>query len=148
MAGPPPFIEQSIDVDAPIQQTYDQWTQFEDFPSSWRASSASISSTSAACTGGEIGGETHEWDAEIIEQQPDERVAWRNVEGKDNAGAVTFHKIDDGTTRVMVQMDLAPEGIKEKGRRARRGRSPRQGRPRALQGLHRVARRRDRRLAR
>jgi uncharacterized membrane protein len=108
-------IEQSIDVDAPIQQTYNQWTQFEDFPEfmdgierieqvderrlHWVAN---------------FGGETHEWDAEIVEQQPDERVAWRNVDGKDNAGAVTFHDIDDGTTRVMVQMDWAPEGIKEK----------------------------------
>jgi uncharacterized membrane protein len=41
-------------------------------------------------------------------------VAWRNVDGKDNAGVVTFHRIDDATTRVMVQMDWAPEGIKEK----------------------------------
>ncbi len=108
-------IEQSIDVGAPIQQTYNQWTQFKDFPEfmegieridqlderrlHWVAS---------------FGGETHEWDAEIVEQQPDERVAWRNVDGKDNAGAVTFHKIDEDTTRVMVQMDWAPEGIKEK----------------------------------
>ena len=108
-------IEQSIDVGAPIQQIYNQWTQFKDFPEfmegieridqlderrlHWVAS---------------FGGETHEWDAEIVEQQPDERVAWRNVDGKDNAGAVTFHKIDEDTTRVMVQMDWAPEGIKEK----------------------------------
>jgi uncharacterized membrane protein len=62
----------------------------------------------------DFGGETHEWDAEVTEQKPEERVAWRNVDGKDNAGVVTFHKIDDGTTRVMVQMDWAPEGIKEK----------------------------------
>jgi uncharacterized membrane protein len=41
-------------------------------------------------------------------------VAWRNVDGKDNAGVVTFHKIDEDTTRVMVQMDWAPEGVKEK----------------------------------
>ena len=61
-----------------------------------------------------FGGETHEWDAEITEQRPEERVAWRNTDGKDNAGVVTFHKIDSGTTRVMVQMDWAPEGIKEK----------------------------------
>ena len=48
------------------------------------------------------------------EQKPEERVAWRNLDGMDNAGVVTFHQIDDGTTRVMVQMDWAPEGIKEK----------------------------------
>jgi uncharacterized membrane protein len=49
-----------------------------------------------------------------IEQSPEERVAWRNTDGKDNAGAVTFHKLDDDKTRVMVQMDWVPEGIKEK----------------------------------
>ncbi len=108
-------IEQSIEVDVPIEQAYNQWTQFEEFPRfmdgidridqlderrlHWVAS---------------FGGETHEWDAEIVEQAPEERVAWRNTDGKDNAGAVTFHKIDGDTTRVMVQMDWAPEGIKEK----------------------------------
>jgi uncharacterized membrane protein len=61
-----------------------------------------------------FGGETHEWDVEIVEQRPEERVAWKNVDGKENAGAVTFHKIDDATTRVMVQMDWAPDGLKEK----------------------------------
>ena len=108
-------IEQSIEVEVPIERAYNQWTQFTEFPQfmegieridqlddrrlHWVAS---------------FGGETHEWDAEIVEQSPEERVAWRNTDGKDNAGAVTFHKIDDDTTRVMVQMDWAPEGIKEK----------------------------------
>jgi uncharacterized membrane protein len=108
-------IEQSIEVHAPVTAVYNQWTQFEEFPRfmegvdevqqlddrrlHWRAS---------------FGGQEHEWDAEITEQLPDERVAWRNIDGKENAGVVTFHKIDDETTRVMVQMDWAPEGIREK----------------------------------
>jgi uncharacterized membrane protein len=62
----------------------------------------------------EFGGSRREWDAEITEQKPDERVAWRNTDGKDNAGVVTFHRLDDARTRVMVQMDFMPEGIKEK----------------------------------
>lgn len=61
-----------------------------------------------------FGGSRHEWDAEITEQLPDERIAWRNTEGKDNAGVVTFHRIGDESTRVMVQMDFVPEGVKEK----------------------------------
>jgi uncharacterized membrane protein len=108
-------IEQSIDIDAPISTVYNQWTQFEEFPQfmdgvdevrqtddthlHWVAS---------------FGGTRHEWDAAITEQHPDERIAWRNTDGKDNAGVVTFHKITDNTTRVMVQMDFVPEGIKEK----------------------------------
>jgi uncharacterized membrane protein len=107
-------VEQSIEVDVPISTAYNQWTQFEDFPKfmqgvdevrqfddrrlHWRAS---------------FGGETHEWDAEIVEQTPEQRVAWRNIDGKDNAGVVTFHRIDPTTTRITVQIDWAPEGIKE-----------------------------------
>jgi uncharacterized membrane protein len=62
----------------------------------------------------DFGGTRHEWDAEITEQRPDERVAWRNTDGKDNAGVVTFHKLDESRSRVMVQLDFVPEGIKEK----------------------------------
>jgi len=108
-------VEQSIDVAVPVSIVYNQWTEFESFPQfmegvdevrqlddthlHWRAS---------------FGGSEHEWDAVITEQHPDERVAWRNTSGKDNAGVVTFHKLDDTHTRIMVQLDFVPEGIKEK----------------------------------
>ena len=62
----------------------------------------------------EIGGHRQEWDAEITEQRPDERVAWKNVGGKQNAGVVTFHRLDDDHTRLMVQFDFMPEGLIEK----------------------------------
>ncbi|MDX8151265.1 SRPBCC family protein [Patulibacter brassicae] len=107
-------IEQSIDV-AVVTAAYDQWTQFEEFPSfmegidevrqtddrhlHWRAS---------------IAGVEREWDAEITEQHPDERVAWRSTSGQQNAGVVTFHKLDDGHTRIMLQQDIEPSGIAEK----------------------------------
>jgi uncharacterized membrane protein len=110
-----PTIEKSVEVEVPISTAYNQWTQFEAFPHfmdgvdevrqlddrrlHWRAS---------------FGGSTHEWDAEITEQSPEERVAWRNTDGKENAGVVTFHKITPERTRVMVQMDWVPDGIKEK----------------------------------
>ena len=60
-----------------------------------------------------FGGETHEWDAEITEQNEDERVAWRNTNGKDNAGVVTFHRISDGKTKIMLQLEYDPEGVVE-----------------------------------
>jgi uncharacterized membrane protein len=61
-----------------------------------------------------IGGVKREFDAEITEQHPDERVAWHAVDGQAHGGVVTFHRIDEQTTRVSVQMDYAPEGIAEK----------------------------------
>ena len=108
-------IEQSIEIEAPLTAVYNQWTQFEEFP---RFMEGVEEVTQRDATHlhwvAEFGGARHEWDAEITEQKPDERVAWRNTDGKDNAGVVTFHRLDDDSTRVMVQMDFVPEGIKEK----------------------------------
>jgi uncharacterized membrane protein len=61
----------------------------------------------------EIGGTRREWDAEITEQHPDERIAWKAVDQDGPDGVVTFHKLDDNRTRVMVQMDYEPQGMKE-----------------------------------
>ena len=108
-------IEQSIDVEVPVRTAYDQWTQFEEFPrfmegveevrqlddthTHWRT---------------KIAGKEKEFDAEITEQTPDQRIAWTSEAGAEHAGVVTFHRIDDGTTRVMLQLDYQPDGVAEK----------------------------------
>ncbi len=61
-----------------------------------------------------VGGKVTEWDAEITEQVPDERIAWRSTTGPTNAGVVTFHRIGDNRTRVMLQMDYEPQTLVEK----------------------------------
>ena len=108
-------IEQSIDLDVPVRAAYDQWTRFEEFPQFMKGVEEirQIDDRHLHWVA-ELGGSRHEWDAEITEQHPDERVAWRNTDGKDNAGVVTFHKLSDTSSRVMVQIDFVPEGIKEK----------------------------------
>ena len=108
-------IEQSIEVNAPLSMVYNQWTQFEEFPQFMDGSDEvrQLDDTHLHWVAS-FGGTQHEWDAEIVEQVPDERIAWGNTEGKDNAGVVTFHRIDDNTTRIMVRMDFVPDGIKEK----------------------------------
>ncbi len=107
-------IEESIEVNAPLSTVYNQWTQFEEFPEFMEGieSVQQIDDTHLLWTA-EIGGQREEWRAEISEQKPDERVAWHATEGRTNAGVVTFHRIDDATTRVMLQMDWEPEGMKE-----------------------------------
>ena len=108
-------ITESIEVNVPVRTAYNQWTQFEDFPQfmksvheirqlddkhlHWRAN---------------VAGEEKEWDVEITEQIPDKRIAWRSITGVANAGVVTFHKISDTCTRIMLQMDYTPEGPMEK----------------------------------
>jgi uncharacterized membrane protein len=107
-------IEKSIDVNVPVRTVYNQWTQFEEFPRfmegveqvrqlddkrlHWKAT---------------VGGKAKEWDAEITEQRPDERIAWRSRGGASNAGVVTFHRLSDSTTRVMLQLEYDPEGVVE-----------------------------------
>ena len=108
-------IELSIDLEVPVRAAYDQWTQFEDFPKFMKGVEEIRQLDDRHLHWvAELGGTRHEWDAEITEQLPDERVAWRNTDGKDNAGVVTFHKLSDDRSKVMVQMDYVPEGIKEK----------------------------------
>ena len=108
-------IQESIEVKAPLSTVYNQWTQFEEFPKFMEGvEEVRQLDEKRVHWVAAFGGSRHEWDAEITEQKPDERVAWRNVDGKENAGVVTFHHLDGDLTRIMVQLDFVPEGIKEK----------------------------------
>jgi len=111
-----PQIIETIDVNVPVTVAYNQWTQFESFP---HFLDEVVSITQIDDTHNHwvvnVGGAEREFDAEISEQHPDERVAWNSVGGEtEHAGVVTFHKLDDVTTRVTVQLDWEPEGLLEK----------------------------------
>ena len=107
-------IEESIDVAVPVETAYNQWTQFEQFPSFMEGIEAvqQLDDTRLHWVA-EIGGKREEWDTSITEQHPDHRVAWAATSGKGNAGVVTFHRLDEAQTRVMVQVDWEPEGATE-----------------------------------
>ena len=98
----------------PLSVAYNQWTQFEEFPR-FMEGVKSVTQTDDTHLHwvAEVGGAERGWVAEITEQHPDERVAWRATSGAENAGVVTFHRIDDGTTRVTLQMDVEPDGLVE-----------------------------------
>jgi uncharacterized membrane protein len=107
-------IEESIEVNVPVRTAYNQWTQFEDFPRfmksvhevrqlddrhlHWKAN---------------VAGEEKEWDAEIVEQIPDKRIAWRSITGPRNNGVVEFQKIGDNATRIVLRMEYEPENVVE-----------------------------------
>jgi uncharacterized membrane protein len=107
-------IEESIEVNVPVRTAYNQWTQFEDFPRfmksvhevrqlddrhlHWKAN---------------VAGEEKEWDAEIVEQIPDKRIAWRSISGPRNNGVVEFQKIGDNATRIVLRMEYEPENVVE-----------------------------------
>jgi len=108
-------IEQSIEVQVPLSTAYNQWTQFEQFPRFMEGVEEVRQLDDKRLHWiAEIGGKREEWDAEITEQRPDERVAWRSTTGAPNAGVVTFHRLSDDMTKVMLQLDYEPEGMIEK----------------------------------
>ncbi len=110
-AGKDSTVRESLVVNVPVRTAYDQWTQFEEFPKfmdsvhevkqlddkrlHWKA---------------DVMGKPVEWDAEITEQIPDQRIAWRSTSGKQNDGVLTFEKLSDNRTRVTLQMAYTPEG--------------------------------------
>lgn len=107
-------IEESVEVQVPVSVAYNQWTQFEEFPEFMEGieSVKQIDDTHLHWVA-KIAGATREWDAKITEQHPDERIAWCATEGAENAGVVTFHRISDDTTKVMLQLDFDPQGFVE-----------------------------------
>ena len=107
-------ITETIDVAVPVDTAYNQWTQFEEFPRFMRGVERVVQVDDTHLHwAAEVAGKHEEWDAEIVDQQPDERVAWRATTGKGNAGVVTFDRLGENETRVTVQMDWQPEGALE-----------------------------------
>ena len=108
-------IEEAIEVNVPLRTAYDQWTQFEQFPR-FMASVEEVKQLDDTHLHWRaiVAGKTKEWDAEITEQIPDQRIAWRSTGGVSNAGVVTFHRIGDNRTRVMLQMDYQPQTLLER----------------------------------
>ena len=108
-------VTKSVDVEAPLSTVYNQWTQFEDFPQ-FMGGVDQITAIDDPHTHWvtSIGGQRREFDTEITEQHPDERIAWKSTDGTTHAGVITFHRLGDTTTRVTAQIDWQPEGLVEK----------------------------------
>ena len=107
-------IEESVEVDVPVHTAYNQWTQFEEFPRFMEGVEQvrQISDTKLHWVA-EIAGQRREWDAEITEQTPDQRIAWCSTEGANNSGVVTFHRLGDNKSKVMLQLEFEPEDALE-----------------------------------
>ena len=113
--SPSSQVVESVDVDVPVTVAYNQWTQFESFPHFMGGVEEVIQVddvTNHWVTN--IAGVTREFDTRITEQLPDERIAWRSIGGDvDQAGVVTFHRLEPAKTRVMIQIDWEPSGVTE-----------------------------------
>ena len=108
-------VQDSIEVQVPVQQAYNQWTQFEEFPKFMDGiqSVQQLDDTHVQWVA-EIRGESRQWTTEITEQWPDEKVAWKTIAGEvKNDGVVTFEQVGDNRTRVNVEMDVESESTTE-----------------------------------
>jgi uncharacterized membrane protein len=107
-------IEKSIEVNVPVRTAYNQWTQFEEFPKFMEGVQEvrQLDDTHLHWKA-KIGGKEKHWNAVITEQHPDERIAWKSMDGARNAGVVTFHRLSDQKSKVMLQLDYEPEGAVE-----------------------------------
>jgi uncharacterized membrane protein len=108
-------VEASCEVDVPVRTAYDQWTQFEDFPRFMSSVQEvhQIDDTHLHWNA-KVAGKPKQWDAEITEQIPDQRIAWRSTSGPLSMGVVTFDKVREDCTRVTLRMVYGPESMDEK----------------------------------
>jgi uncharacterized membrane protein len=104
--------EQGIDVAVPLTAAYDHWTRFEDFPEFMegveeirRIDEMHLHWTML------LAGVRREFDAEIVEQRPHARVAWRSVAGPTHAGSVTLEPLDAEKTRVVLAIEEDLDGV-------------------------------------
>ena len=108
-------VRKSVSIDLPVSTVYNQWTQFEEFPEFMEGvESVTQLDDKRLHWVAEIGGTHREWDAEIIDQTPDQRIAWQAIGGKTNAGVVTFQSEGAQQTRIELEVDYETEGLKEK----------------------------------
>jgi len=114
-------IQQSVDVAVPIDEAYDQWTRFEEWPEFMhRVDSVQQVDDSTVHISTKVWGVTKEFEAEIVEQRPDERIEWHSEDGLMNSGVVTFHRLAPRLTRIEVTMDVKPDSLVEKAGRGMR----------------------------
>jgi uncharacterized membrane protein len=108
-------VEKRIVVDVPASTAYNQWTRFEDFPH-FMGGVESVTQLSGDRLRwvAHIAGVRREWEAKILEQVPDRRVAWASTEGATNSGVVEFRAAGDNRTELALTLSYQPEGVVEK----------------------------------
>ncbi|MFF5716140.1 SRPBCC family protein [Streptomyces buecherae] len=110
-------VKEAVEVAVPLSKAYDQWTQFEEFPRFMEGVEEvrQIDDRHNHWTTS-IGGVRREFDTEIVDQLPDDRITWRTVDGDtQQRGTVRFERLDEARTRVELTMDVEPTGLAEKG---------------------------------
>jgi len=107
-------LDQSITVDVPVAQAYNQWTQFADFPHFMEGvKQVEQLDDKRLRWSAEIAGKSEVWEAEITDQVPDQHIAWRSTSGAKNSGKITFVAQGENQTLLNLEVGYEPEGLLE-----------------------------------
>jgi uncharacterized membrane protein len=111
----PARIVESVEVEAPLSTVYNQWTQFEQFPLFMEGVEQveQIDDTRLNWVA-EVGGRRAEWEAKILYQEPDRRISWQSMDGKQTTGTVSFDEAGPSRTRIQLELTYTPEGVLER----------------------------------
>src|SRR6476469_4218747 len=110
----PRTIDESIEVNVPVSVSYNQWTQFEDFPLFMEGVEhvQQLDDTRLHWVAN-VAGKKAEWDAKILEQHPDRQISWISEDGKKTRGTVTFESLGEKRTLVRLSLGYQAEGFVE-----------------------------------
>jgi uncharacterized membrane protein len=111
-------IQQAVDVAVPVKTAYNHWTRFEDWPDYMhRLESVEQIDDGTVAFQTKVWGIKKRFEAEILEQRPDERIEWDVTEGLAHSGVVTFHRLSNRLTRIEITLDIEPDSLVEKAGR-------------------------------
>lgn len=108
-------IQRWTDVAVPVSVAYDEWTNFREFPKFMhRVLNVRQAGEDKVRWQEKIWFSKRDWEGRITERRKNDRIAWKTTSGMSHHGVVTFHRLDDNLTRVMVDMEFEPTGMLEK----------------------------------
>jgi uncharacterized membrane protein len=104
----------TVTVNVPVRTAYNQWTQFEEFPKFMSGVEQVVQrDDDTVYFRVNVGGKKVEYEADIVEQHPDDRIVWKSRAGKKTGGMVQFEPVGEGQTRITLDMMYEPEGALE-----------------------------------
>lgn len=108
-------IQRWTDVAVPVEEAYEHWTKFEEFPKFMhRVLNVKQEEDDKVTWDEKIWFSSRHWEGEITDRRKNDRIAWKTTSGMTHSGIVSFHRLDKNLTRVMVTMDFVPSGMIEK----------------------------------
>src|SRR5690606_38451853 len=107
-------ITESVDIQAPVEVVYDEWTDFTKLPNILTfVDEVHVLDDRRSHWKINVAGKAHEYEAETTDHVPNSRIAWRSVVGDVMDGAVEFEPSEEGGTQLTLRINWEPDGFIE-----------------------------------